>query len=78
MRIKLHTIYAGPRGVWSAGAVLVVGEDIPYAHAQELLAGRAAVVVPADGGNDVIETADAAPPETAMVQTSGKKAKGRR
>ena len=81
MKIRLQTVYAGPRGVWQAGMVMRIGPDISKAEAQELVAGRyatvvdAEMVVPPPAG--ALETADAAQPETAMVQTSGKKARRR-
>jgi hypothetical protein len=72
MTIKLKSVYAGPRGVWQRGMVMDVGRDIAKAEALGLVAAGFAMVMEPD-----TETADEAPPETAMVQTSGKKARGR-
>lgn len=68
MQIRLQTMYAGPRGAWQAGSVMTVGLDCSLEEAQALIIGKYAQVIadaPAPAG--VMETADAAPPETAMV-----------
>lgn len=73
MKIRLQTVYAGPRGVWQAGMVMRIGPDISKAEAQELVAGRYATVV--EDGTAVLplETADAAPVDNAMKKHRGKR-----
>lgn len=74
MKIEMQTTLAGPHGCWPAGAVLTVGTDMTEAQAQAYIhAGFAREV------SDTVsaETADVAPPETAMAKMAGRKAKGR-
>lgn len=69
MKIEMQTTLAGPHGCWPAGAVLTVGTDVTEAQAWAYMhAGFAREV----SDTVLTETADVAPPETAMKKEWGK------
>lgn len=68
MRVRLKSIYAGPRGAYAAGQVA----DLPTAEAYALCEGGFAEQI-----EDAVETTDVPTPETAEAPANRRRRKAR-
>jgi len=75
MKVKMLTTAAGPDGVWMAGQVIDLSDDIAKVFVEE---GYAEVIqIPKPKAVPVIETAAIEQPEKAVVSKKPKKRKKR-